>query len=160
MRARRPGHQGRTVLKSGILQMGFPTDRVHAGAAIAKPPLVKLYALQTVVLLAISAGLLWIDKVTAYSVLLGGLISIAPNSYFARQAFRFRGAAAAGHIARAFYLGETGKFVLTATAFAVVFATVKPLDVVALWAAYVAATLSHWFVAARIGGLRRSPPRA
>lgn len=133
--------------------------RPTAGATIAKPPLGKLYALQTAILLALAAGLLWIDRVTAYSVLLGGLISIAPNSYFARQAFRYRGASAARQVARGFYLGETGKFVLTATAFAVVFAAVKPLDVVALWVAYVAATATHWLVAARAGGWRRSALR-
>ncbi len=136
--------------------MGLTPDRPQTGATIAKPPLWKLYTLQTGILLVICAGLLWIDTVTAYSVLLGGLISIAPNSYFARQVFRYRGAAAARHIARAFYQGETGKFLLTATAFAVVFATVKPLHVVALWAAYVVTALSHWLVAAYIGGFRRS----
>lgn len=129
-------------------------------ATIAKPPLARLYALQTGLLLLLSAGLLLIDKVAAYSVLLGGLISIAPNGYFARQAFRYRGALAARHIARSFYLGESGKFLLTATAFAVVFALVKPLNVAALWAAYVVATLGHWLVAARAGGFRRTTPGA
>jgi len=131
---------------------------LQTGAAIARPPLGKLYALQTGILLAISAGLLWIDTVTAYSVLLGGLISIAPNSYFARQAFRHRGALAAAHIARGFYQGEAGKFVLTATAFAVVFAAVKPLQMTAFWAAYLLAQLSHAVIAARIGGFRRTTP--
>ncbi|MET0380035.1 MAG: ATP synthase subunit I [Spongiibacteraceae bacterium] len=138
--------------------MGVTPERPHTGAAVAKPPLWKLYTLQTGILLVICTGLLWIDTITAYSVLLGGLISIAPNSYFARQVFRYRGAAAARHIARAFYQGETGKFLLTATAFAVVFATVKPLDIVAFWGAYVAAALSHWLVAAYIGGFRRPAP--
>lgn len=140
--------------------MGLTPDRPQTGATIAKPPLWKLYTLQTGILLVICTGLLWIDTLTAYSALLGGLISIAPNSYFARQVFRFRGAAAARHIARAFYQGETGKFLLTATAFAVVFATVKPLNVVALWVAYVATALSHWLVAAQIGGFRQSSPGA
>ena len=130
------------------------------GAAIAKPPLARLYAVQTGVLLLLSAGLLAIDTVTAYSVLLGGFISIAPNGYFARQAFRYRGALAARRIARSFYLGESGKFLLTATAFAVVFALVKPLHVVAFWAAYMVATLAHWLVAAHAGGFRRTTPGA
>lgn len=138
--------------------MGVTPDRPQTGATIARPPLWKLYTLQTGILLVICAGLLWIDTVTAYSALLGGLISIAPNSYFARQVFRFRGAAAARHIARAFYQGETGKFLLTATAFAVVFATVKPLDIIAFWGTYVAAALSHWLVAAYVGGFRRPAP--
>jgi len=130
----------------------------HSGAAITRPPLGKLYALQAAILLVISASLLWIDTITAYSVLLGGLIAIAPNYYFACQAFRFRGALAAGHIARGFYRGEAGKFVLTALAFAAVFATVKPLHVLALWSAYLSATLIHWLVAAKIGGVQKIRP--
>jgi ATP synthase protein I len=125
------------------------------GAVIARPPLGKLCALQTAILLAIAAGLLWIDTILAYSVLLGGLISIAPNSYFARRAFRYRGARVAPHIARGFYEGEAGKFVLTATAFAVVFAAVKPLHLAGFWLAYLAATLGHTMVAAYLGGWRR-----
>jgi ATP synthase protein I len=116
------------------------------GAIIAAPPLGKLYVGQMVVLAAVAASLVLMNTTTAYSVLLGGLISLGPNSYFARLAFRFRGARAVPLVARSFYLGETGKFVLTATAFAVVFATVKPLDVTALWAAFLCMTASHWYV--------------
>lgn len=131
--------------------MGLPPRYPQAGAAIARPPLWKLYALQTGILLTISVSLLLIEPITAYSVLLGGLISIAPNSYFARQAFRYRGARAASYIARGFYQGEAGKFALTATAFAVVFATVKPLNMAALWGAYLVATLGQAGMAAYIG---------
>jgi ATP synthase protein I len=118
----------------------------QVGATIARPPLGKLYATQTVTLLALAAGLWWLDSTAAYSALLGGLISIGPNSYFARQAFRFRGALAGPLVARAFYRGETGKFVLTATAFAVVFAAVKPLNALALWVAFLGMTLGHWLM--------------
>lgn len=148
------------ILPLGSLDRGSAADRPTTGATIARPPLARLYALQTGLLLLLSAGLLWLDAVTAYSVLLGGLISIAPNGYFARQVFRYRGARAARHIARGFYLGESGKFLLTATAFAIVFALVRPLDMAALWAAYAAATLGHWLVAARVGGFRRTTPGA
>ncbi len=120
-----------------------------AGASIASPALGKLYATQIAILAVASLCSLWVDIVTAYSVLLGGLTFIAPNGFFARQAFRFRGARAAGHIARAFYRGETTKFVLTATAFALIFALVKPLNLTALWLAYIIAMLVHQILAAR-----------
>ncbi len=113
------------------------------GAAIARPPLSRLYATQAMVLLALVAGAAWIDITTAGSILLGGLISIGPNWYFARQAFRFRGALASPLVVRAFYSGEMGKFVLTAAIFAVVFATVRPLNAAALWLAFVGMTLGH-----------------
>lgn len=124
---------------------------VQVGAVLAKPPLGRWYAAQTMVLLLISVGLLWVDVTAAYSVLLGGLISVGPSYYFARHAFRFRGARFARHITRAFYVGAAGKFMLTAVAFAVVFATVKPLNAVVLLLAYFGMTASLWLVALRAG---------
>lgn len=129
--------------------MRRPLD--NTGAGIARPPLARLYAALLGVLLIISAGFLWVDITTAYSVLLGGLISVGPSYYFARQAFRYRGARFARHIAHAFYVGEAGKFLLTAGAFAAVFALVKPLYAAALLLAFLGMTLGHWAIAAYIG---------
>jgi ATP synthase protein I len=129
--------------------MARPIDNM--GAGIARPPLARLYAALLGVLLLISAGFLWVDITTAYSVLLGGLISVGPSYYFARQAFRFRGARFARQIAQAFYVGETGKFVLTASAFAAVFALVKPLVAAAVLLAFLGMTLCHWVIMAYIG---------
>lgn len=123
----------------------------QAGASIKAPALGKLYATQIALLAAASLCLLPVDITTAYSVLLGGLTFIAPTGFFARQAFRYRGAQATPRIARAFYRGETQKFVLTAMAFALIFALVKPLDMAALWLAYVAALVVHQMLAMRIG---------
>lgn len=137
--------------------MGRPPDTAqkpstaHRGATLARPPLGKLYAALTSLLLLIVAGIWWLNGTTAYSVLLGGLISVGPSYYFARQAFRFRGARFARHIAQAFYVGETGKFLLTAIAFALVFALVKPLHPAALLLAYIGMTVSHWALSAWIG---------
>lgn len=123
----------------------------QAGATIKGPALGKLFATQIALLSAASLCLLWVDSVTAYSVLLGGLTFIVPTGFFARQAFRFRGAQAMQRIAHAFYRGETTKFVLTAMAFALIFTLVKPLNLVALWLAYVMALLVHHLLAARMG---------
>src|SRR5690606_1002369 len=122
----------------------------QAGASIEGPALGRLYATQIALLTVASLCLLWVDITAAYSVLLGGLTFIAPTGFFARQAFRFRGAQATHRIARAFYRGETTKFVLTAMAFALIFTLVKPLNLVALWLAYVAALLVHQVMAMRI----------
>lgn len=132
-------------------KVGQHPESVQTGASIARPPLGKYYTLQTAILLLISTGLLWVNVTAAYSVLLGGLISVGPSYYFARHAFRFRGARFARHIAHSFYVGATGKFVLTAVAFGLVFATVKPLNAGLLLSAYLATALSHWVVAQRAG---------
>lgn len=124
-------------------------ETTQGHAHLARPPLGKLFALQVLILLLAAAGLWWVDFTTAYSVLLGGLISVVPGYYFARQAFRFRGARFARHIAQAFYVGETGKFLLTAGAFAAVFALVKPLNAAAVLLAFLGMTLCHWAMSAR-----------
>lgn len=123
----------------------------QAGASIKEPALGKLFATQIALLSAASLCLLWVDTITAYSVMLGGLTFIVPTGFFARQAFRFRGAQAMRFIAHAFYRGETTKFVLTAMAFALIFTLVKPLNLAALWLAYVMALLVHHVLAVRMG---------
>lgn len=125
-------------------------EPAQSGGALARPPLERLYGAQLLMLLAVAAGLVGVNNTIAYSVLLGGLISVAPSYFFARQVFRFRGARFAPRIAQAFYVGETGKFLLTTVAFAVVFATVKPLNAVVLLLAYLAMTLCHWATSAWI----------
>ncbi len=123
----------------------------QAGASIKAPALEKLYATQIALLSVVSLCLLWVDITTAYSVLLGGLTFIVPTGFFARQVFRYRGAQATRQITQAFYRGEVTKFVLTAMAFALIFTLVKPLNLMALWLAYVMALVIHHLLAIRMG---------
>lgn len=124
------------------------------GASIAKPALLPIFAVQGAVLLLASVGLLFVDITLAYSVLLGGLISILPNIYFARWAFRFSGAQAAAEVARSFYRGEAGKFVLTVCLFAGVFNAVKPLAIEAFFLTYIFMMVLNWFLALRLSKRR------
>lgn len=120
------------------------------GAKLAKPPLMRVFAAQCVLLLLAAITLLWVDGVAAYSALLGGLISIGPNVYFARWAFRFSGAQAAVEVARSFYRGEAGKFLLTACMFAGVFALVEPINAMVLFLAYIVLTVLNWILSVRM----------
>ncbi len=63
-------------------------------------------------------------------------MAIIPQAYFAMLAFRWRGARSARAIARSSYAGETGKFLLSVAGFAVVFATVRPISGLAVFAGY------------------------
>ncbi len=125
-----------------------------ATAPIKGPPLLRIYGLQALMLFLLAAGLLLIDVLAAKSALIGGLISVLPNAYFARLAFRHRGARAAPAVAQSFYRGEAGKFVMTATLFAVVFSTVQPLRVEALFIAFVVMTLINTFFAWQLSNQR------
>lgn len=125
-------------------------------AAIAGPPLSRIYAV-LLVLLAIAAAIsALIEVALGYSVLLGGLISVLPNTYFARQAFRYRGARSAPYVARAFYAGEAGKFMMTSVAFGLVFAKVERLEPMALVLAFIGMTICHLVVCARFGAFGRA----
>lgn len=121
------------------------------GAQIAKPPILKIYGIQSVILVCVSAGLSMVDRTMAYSALLGGLISIGPNFYFACSAFRYSGARAARHIARSVYRGEVLKFVLSAALFASVFVLVRPIAAGTLFAAFILATVVNTILVVKLG---------
>lgn len=121
------------------------------GANITKPPLVRIYASQCVVLLVIVSTIFIVtDWITAYSSLVGGMISIGPNIYFVRLAFRYTGASVAADVTRSLYLGEMGKFVLTAVLFACVFVFIKPLSIVILFASFIFMTVLNVILVLRM----------
>jgi len=104
---------------------------------IPKPPLSKVPVYQLAVLLPVSTMLLLLDKVLASSVLVGGLIQIVPQAWFARQAFKYSGANQASLVVRTMYRGETGKVVLTAALMAVVFLLCKQWNFFMLFTAFI-----------------------
>lgn len=112
-----------------------------------------IYGIQFGVLAVLSASLLFVDMTMAYSALLGGLISIGPNFYFACSAFRYSGARAAQHIARSIYRGEVLKFLLSAALFACVFVLIKPLAAGTLFAAFILATVVNTILVVKLGKL-------
>ena len=119
----------------------------YAARRSGKPPIVRrLLLCQAAGCLVVTlVGLLW-GPVTAYSALLGGLVCLLPNCYFAYRAFRFRGARAARHIVRSFYAGEAGKLVITALLFALVFSQVTPINALAVFLGFGAVQFIHWLV--------------
>ena len=59
---------------------------------IKAPPIYIAFGIQFIVcVIAALTSAVLLDIVVAYSILLGGMISIVPNSYFAWKAFRYRG---------------------------------------------------------------------
>lgn len=129
-------------------------QRAARGALIAKPDLLPVFAVQLAVVLLVSATLFFVDITLTYSVLLGGLTCVLPNIYFARWAFRYSGAQAASEVARSFYRGEAGKFVLTVCLFAGVFNAVKPLAIEAFFLMYVFMMVLNWMLALRLSKRR------
>jgi ATP synthase protein I len=104
----------------------------------------RLLFVQFCVTVLLACGALCVDKVAAVSALLGGLVCVIPNVYFARTLFKHQGARSARKIVNGFYAGEAYKLVLTVALFAMVFKTmmVNPL---VFFLAYVVTQLVFWF---------------
>jgi ATP synthase protein I len=116
---------------------------------IKAPPLYIAFVIQFFVcVIAALASVVLLDFVAAYSILLGGLVSIVPNSYFAWKAFRYRGARNTPLIVRSFYAGETGKLIMTGVMFAIIFASIKPLNPLAVIVSYIATIIIGLIAAA------------
>lgn len=117
---------------------------------IAKPPLLRIIAMELLALTLLSIAVLPAGLIQAYSLFAGGLIHTIGITYFARLTFRHRGARQLGNSLQSMYRGETGKIVLSAVLFVATFLLVKPLGVVAFFCGYGVMVIVHLCVTARI----------
>jgi ATP synthase protein I len=100
--------------------------------------------IQLIVTLLVAAGSLMSDGVQATrSALVGGGVSMLVSFYFARQVFSVRIGSPAAKIARAFYVGELVKLLLTIALLSIAlrWLDVSPLP---LLLAYTAALMAYW----------------
>jgi ATP synthase protein I len=105
----------------------------------------RLFAWQLGITLLLALIAMVVSGLTAaMSALLGGLVSIVPNAYFARKLFRHQGAQAAKQIVNSFYKGEASKIALSIAMFAVVFKfyTTTPLI---FFTVYIVVQMVFWF---------------
>lgn len=97
------------------------------------PPVHKVIVAQLLATAFIATtSLLLSGTITAYSTLMGGLISALPNSYFAFEAFRYQGATKADLVVKSFIRGELGKIGITLLLFALSFTLITKLNELAL----------------------------
>ena len=79
--------------------------------------------------------------VAGYSALLGSLTCVIPNAFLALRLIAPRRDPGPRALVRAAYIGELGKLGLTVLMFSIVFVLVRPLNVAALFAGFIAAQL-------------------
>ena len=119
------------------------------------PPVYKVIIAQVAVTGFIAViSLLISGTVLAYSLLLGGLISALPNSYFAFHAYRFQGARNAQNVVKGFIRGELGKIIITVVLFALSFTLITSLNELALILGF---TLIHFVGVVMSGFIGTSP---
>jgi ATP synthase protein I len=80
----------------------------------------------------------------ASSAVLGGMVCVIPNIYFARKLFEYQGARSARQIVNSFYKGEAIKIFLSIVLFTAVFMWIK-ITPLAFFAAYIMILITHWF---------------
>ena len=117
---------------------------------ISTPPLYKVALYQLLILLSFCGIVAGFDKILASSILVGGLIQIGPQAWFAHQAFKYTGARQVDKVVRAIYWGESGKVVLTAALFVTTFILGKQLDFLAVFSAFTVMIPIQWFITVRI----------
>jgi ATP synthase protein I len=122
-------------------------------ATIVKAPTRYLASVQAVTAVLLAGSSLLAGPVLAYSVLLGGLISLVPSTGFAILVFRHSGARAVGAIVRNALLGELMKLGLIGAGFALVFVLVDPLHVIGLFTGFVLVHLAGLVATIRHAGL-------
>ncbi|HNW77422.1 MAG TPA: ATP synthase subunit I [Candidatus Competibacteraceae bacterium] len=104
----------------------------------------KIVAIQSLIaLLTAIAALALGDAQAFYSALVGGGISLLVTAYFASKVFSVRIGSPAAKIARAFYVGEVVKLLLTVVllSVALLWLPVSPLP---LLLAYMATLMAYW----------------
>ena len=107
--------------------------------------IIRLWLVQigiTLVIAALCAVLFSINAAT--SALLGGIVCIIPNAYFASKLFKHQGARAAKQIVNSFYKGEALKIVLSIFLFTTVFVLCR-ITPLAFFASYILVLMTHWF---------------
>ena len=109
----------------------------HTGAGLT---MLKVLAAQAGIGVVV-AILFWAfaGRVAAYSALLGSLTCVIPNAFLALRLAVARDNA--GAVLRAAWLGELGKLGITVVMFLLIFALVRPLQVLPLFAGFIAAQL-------------------
>lgn len=88
--------------------------------------------------------------VSAYSGLIGGLICVLANSFFASQAFRYAGARNAKRIVQSFLTGEIGKFIIVIGLFALSFGLITALNAYAMMLTFVVVQIVGVIASARM----------
>lgn len=128
-------------------------------SSIKAPPIYKVTAFQLLFLLVFcGAAAALTGWISAYSLLIGGLISALPGALFAKKVFKYRGARSTELIVREMYTGEALKLVLISAGFALSFLFVTPLNVMALFSGFILVHITGVLVFVRISKTDRNNP--
>lgn len=83
--------------------------------------------------------------ISSLSIFCGGLVSLIPNVYFYKKAFKYKGAQNAAKIINSFYQGQAAKYILNAVFFSIMLSIsfIKPVE---LFIGYLSTQLAYWLL--------------
>ena len=106
--------------------------------------IIKLWLLQLAVTLIVATLCALIYNTNAaISAVLGGLVYIIPNAYFANNVFKYQGARAAKQIVNSFFKGEALKLITSILLFTAVFVLYR-VNPIAFFVSYIMVLMTHW----------------
>ena len=103
-----------------------------------------LLLIQCVIGCVVAGVLLFWSTVAAYSSLAGAAIAVLPNVYFALRVFDLSKGRSAASTLRGFYVGASGKFIVTIAMFCATFILLSPINAPALLGTFAVAQLANW----------------
>ena len=104
----------------------------------------KILIYQVLIIIVTASGFVTVGgRISGISAALGGFAAFIPNLYFVFKMRRASGLEAR-KIVRAFYAGESGKLILTAALFALIF-QIPNIEILPLLVCYLAALSVFWF---------------
>lgn len=122
-----------------------------------KHGIVRLWLVQIGLTLLIATLCTLVISINAgSSALLGGMVYIIPNAYFASKLFKHQGARAAKQIVNGFYKGEALKILISIFLFTVVFVLCR-ITPLAFFASYIMILMTHWFAPLIIDNKQNRP---
>lgn len=125
----------------------------------ARRSIMRVIAGQLVVALLMIAGLtMFAGTRTGYSVMVGSLIGLLPNYYFAARLMRRRISATAIQSLREIYTGEVIKIAFTSALFVIAIMLLS-IDFLTVVVSYLAMVVVHW-LAVLVVDLGEVPPAA
>jgi ATP synthase protein I len=113
--------------------------RIHKFSVVSK----VLLGQAVIILFVIACFFIFGNELSAKSALYGGLAALIPNFYFAQKVSKHKGQEAR-KVVRSFYAGESGKLIITAAIFAIIFQDPE-IDIFAVLITYVSALTVFWF---------------
>ncbi|HXH04656.1 MAG TPA: ATP synthase subunit I [Candidatus Competibacteraceae bacterium] len=128
-------HSGSTAASSGRRQSKTAIETIRT-----------VLVLQVAITMLAVALSFWLGGLyAAWSAAMGGGINIIVTAYFASRVFSVGPGASAARVARAFYVGEVVKLVLTALLFTLALVWLKA-QFLPLILTYMATLLAYWLV--------------